>query len=441
MSKAIRSHPSTWRAHDEIFRIDVRAIWRYLLSEPASFWLLNIYMFFEYVRPQSIWTSLAVLPWSSLSLVGATVAMMVEGRMPRFRTPAGGLLVVFTAVLVASSIFALDPAAAYAGWIVYFNWVLLFILITNIITTEKRFFIFMLAFFLYCFKMSQHGFQAWVGSGFSFVAWGVSGAPGWFQNSGEFGIQMCIFLPLIVEFTLAVRHRVGKWTRWLIYFMPVTAAVSIIASSSRGALLGGAAVGLWWVIRSKKRIRALVAVAVVAAAVWAVLPAEQKDRFATAGEDNTSISRIDRWEAGLKMARDYPILGIGFNGWASYYGPLSHNIFIEAMSELGYTGLIAFIAMIIATFVVNYQTRRLLRRWTGSTRFLKHMAYGLDGALIGFLVSGFFVTVLYYPYFWVNLAMTAALHVTVRNEIRRTRLARARDTIWNVAPQTRQATG
>ena len=38
------------------------------------------------------------------------------------------------------------------------------------------------------------------------------------------------------------------------------------------------------------------------------------------------------------------------------------------------------------------------------------MAHGLDGALVGFLVCGFFVTVLYYPYFWINLAMTTSLY-------------------------------
>jgi hypothetical protein len=30
------------------------------------------------------------------------------------------------------------------------------------------------------------------------------------------------------------------------------------------------------------------------------------------------------------------------------------------------------------------------------------------------MVSGFFVTVLYYPYFWINLAMTVALSTVAR---------------------------
>ncbi len=157
--------------------------------------------------------------------------------------------------------------------------------------------------------------------------------------------------------------------------------------------------------------------------MWAVLPPEQKARFSTAGEDNTSISRTDRWKAGIEIANEYPILGIGYNNWNSYYGPLSHNIFIEAWSELGYTGLVAFLLLIAGTFRINYQTRKLLRAAQAPTPFMRHMAYGLDGALIGYLVSGFFVTVLYYPYFWVNLSMTVALHVTARGEVERARRA------------------
>ena len=52
----------------------------------------------------------------------------------------------------------------------------------------------------------------------------------------------------------------------------------------------------------------------------------------------------------------------------------------------------------------------------GGNKFILYMAHGLDGALVGYLVSGFFVTVLYYPYFWINLAMTVALNQAAKNE-------------------------
>lgn len=398
----------------------LRAIWRFITSQPASFWLINFYLFIEYVRPQSIYRSIDVLPWGQTALLLTLLAVVLEGKLlKRPGSVADPLLAVFSLILVASSVAAIYPDVAYGAWELYFSWVLVYILITSTVTTEKRFFIFMLAFLLFSFKMSQHGSRSWVLNGFAFRDWGAAGAPGWFQNSGEFGVQMCVFLPLSVEFILALRSHWGRVTRWVFYLFPVTAVASMVSSSSRGALVGGAAVALWWVARSKHRVRALLAVAVVGAATWAVVPPEQKARFAAAGEDDSSTNRIERWEDGLEMAKDNPLLGIGYENWGRHYGGrLPHNIFIEAASELGFTGFFAFLALIFGTFYINARTRRLVRSIPTETEFLKHMAFGLDGALIGYMGSGFFVTVLYYPFFWINLAMAVALHTAARRKRR-----------------------
>src|SRR5690606_10385394 len=88
----------------------------------------------------------------------------------------------------------------------------------------------------------------------------------------------------------------------------------------------------------------------------------------------------------------------------------------------------ALIGMIIAHFIVNAQTRRMLRRLKDRGRFLSLMSIGLDGALVGFMVSGSFVTVLYYPYLWINLAMTVALYNSARHTVRQEKKAAARHT-------------
>lgn len=409
-----------------LFALHVSAIWAFVQRQPTSFWLINLYLFLEYVRPQSVWPSIDFLPWAKIAIVGALVSLILEGTIPHFRTFGGALLLAFTTVVLLSSIFAIQPSESYKGWELWFSWVLVFVLITNTTTTERRFFVFTLAFLLYSFKMSQHGFRSWAGRGFAFADWGVTGAPGWFHNSGEMGIQMCMFLPLSVEFIIALRGHWNRWARWLFYLFPITAVGSIVASSSRGAIVGGGCVALWWVARSKHRIRTTIAVVFVGIATWIVVPEQQKARFSSAGEDATSTSRIERWEAGLQMAKERPIFGIGYNNWRSHYGPLSHNIFIEAVAELGYVGLLAFVSLIVGTFVLNAQTRTLVRTIPTSTRFMHHMAYGLDGALIGYIASGFFVTVLYYPYFWINLSMTVALNVAARHERRRMRMMKPR---------------
>jgi len=181
---------------------------------------------------------------------------------------------------------------------------------------------------------------------------------------------------------------------------------------------------LFFLLKSKYKIKGTIALLLILGAVYLAIPEEQKMRFQQAGDDQTSIARIERWEKGLEMARRYPLLGVGYKNWEIadrrlFFGggAYCHNIFVECMSELGYSGLAVFILMIVYTFINNHGTRKIAIEQLGGNKFISYMAHGLDGALVGYLVSGFFVTVLYYPYFWINLAMTVALNQAAKNKI------------------------
>jgi O-antigen ligase len=226
---------------------------------------------------------------------------------------------------------------------------------------------------------------------------------------------------------MSARPYLSKWRKVFVLGMPGTAALGVIGCSSRGALLGMGAIGFYALLRSKQIVRTLVGIAVLSAAVWFILPAEQKARFSSAGEDKTSIMRKVYWLNGLDMARTHPALGIGYNNWMKYYYTyyresetsqkynvysvqVPHNIFIQCMAELGYIGLAVLVLLIGATLWINYQTREVARTWLDPPpRFIVQMAYALDGAMLSYIVAGFFVTVLYYPFFWINLALTVAL--------------------------------
>ena len=127
--------------------------------------------------------------------------------------------------------------------------------------------------------------------------------------------------------------------------------------------------------------------------------------------DVTAQTRIERWEKGLKMASMHPLLGVGYANWGvadqKYFndtGELSHNIFIECMSELGYVGLSVFILLIVSTVRNNLETMRISKLLQNA--FLFNFAKSLNLSLLAYLVAGFFVTILFYPYFWINIAMT-----------------------------------
>jgi len=376
----------------------------------------------EYVRPQQIYEKIAGPPYSKIIIGLAMLAFIMEGRPFRMRMPEL-MLGLFTGIVLASSVLAVSPDAAYAQLSIYLSWVVIYLMISNSVDTEGRFLVFALTFILYSFKMAEFGTRSWAEAGFHFRDWGINGAPGWFSNSGEFGIQMCVFLPIVTYFTMSLRRHWPRWKRYLFWSMPICAVLSIVGSSSRGALVGLAAVALWMLSKSPYKVRGLLATGVLAVGVYFILPPEQMARLQSMGDDGTSISRTTLWARGLDLMRDNPLHGIGYKNWSPYmqlhYGSplLPHNIFIEAGAELGYTGLVAFVALIILTLTINLRTRRLLRALPSGDHFLFDMAHGLDAALIGYLASGFFVTVLYYPFFWINLAMTVALYNAAKNKV------------------------
>jgi putative inorganic carbon (HCO3(-)) transporter len=406
---------------NDLYALRLRALWSAFISEGLAFWLLCAYLMFEYVRPQSVYPSLAFLPWTTATMMATGVALLASRRAGTVATPANGLLVLYSFVVVLSSIGAYRPEASFADLDIYFLWVAAYALIIHIVTTERRMLLLILAFVLFNLKMSLFATRAWISIGFAFRDWGTGGAPGWFANSGEFGIEMCVFLPIVTYLALGLRPYLPKWKFLALLGIAGTSLVGMVASSSRGALLGGAVVLAFMVAWSRYKKRALIGGLILGATFFLAVPAEQKQRLSESGTDKTSLQRITYWTHGIEMANESPLLGVGYANWMPYYQDryggdvkVCHNIFIQAVSELGYTGLVAFLLLIGCTFMLNARSRALAIRAGPNGRLTYHLAIGLDGALIGFMVSGFFVTVLYYPYFWINLSMTVALNTVAK---------------------------
>ncbi|MBI5451172.1 MAG: O-antigen ligase family protein [Gammaproteobacteria bacterium] len=313
--------------------------------------------------------------------------------------------------------FAYSTAMSLDNIELIFSWYLIYFLIIKVVNNEKRFFIFLLLYFLFNFKMSQHGFISWATNGFSFRTWGATGAPGWFHNSGEFGIEMCIFIPLLICFMASIRKNINNLRYAILIIVLITALGSIVASSSRGAVLGLAAMGIYAILKSKLSIKVVLAISLISIVSIYFMPAEFIQRFIEMGEDKSSVSRLTYWKAGIDMLKDNPVFGIGYNNWMLYYEKyyaiggrvqLPHNVFIQAASELGLAGLFGFVLMIIYSLIINMRTRKI--SILNSNNFIYWMSHGFDIALVGMLTSGFFVTVLYYPFFWIYISFVVALN-------------------------------
>lgn len=405
----------------EYYSVNIGALWKGLRKEHISFWFLCAYFLFEYVRPQILYPSIDVLPWAFLFMLLALAAAFADKSVVWVGNPLNKLFVVMAIIIVLSGIFSYYPMVSWKDRNTMLTWVIVYFLLTSIVNTERRLILFLCAYLLFNLKMGQHGAYDWMRRGFSFASYGLIGSPGWFRNSGEFAIQMLIFGSLAIAFCVSFMEYWGRFKKWIFLICASTGYISVIGASSRGSQLALAIIVVWGLFKIRGGIKFLIVVIALAVALYHLLPEEQIKRFEDSGDDTTSLQRLAYWKIGIELAKENPVLGIGYGNWMPYVsklypegvGPLKivqvpHSIYIQAAAEMGYTGLFWFVLMILSAFYVNAKTRKIIK---GSNKnYITFISFGLDAGLVGFIVAGAFVTVLYYPFFWIQIAMIAMLN-------------------------------
>ncbi|MGD8175217.1 O-antigen ligase family protein [Marinimicrobium sp. ARAG 43.8] len=402
---------------DPLYAIKVKSLWQQFWKEGFSFWMICGYLFFEYVRPQSIYNSIDILPWTFLFIVLSFVGLAFDKNRKWVSDPVNKWMIIFLIVIVISSINAYWPAISFERLEFIYTWIIIYFLIINIVNTPSRFYIFFLLFCFASFKLSLHGAHVWVSRGFGFAGWGITGPPGFFQNSGELSIQMLVFFPLGFYLYQSLKDRVRVWEKIILILFFVTPVMTILGASSRGAqiaLLVQIAVMFY---RKIFKVKTLAFVAILIYLGMTFLPQEQKDRFTTIGDDQTSQQRLLYWENGIEMIKDHPYLGVGYWNFIPYYesnyrddmlyrnAELPHNIFIQIGTDAGLIGLSIYLVL-MARFFRN--------RKSYSDPISNSIYKGLYVGFIGFVVAGQFVTVGYYPFMWIGLALLVSLQNSFR---------------------------
>jgi len=402
--------------------VNIRSIWAALKAEPTYFWLLCAYIFFEYVRPQSVYPIIAFLPWAKLSLLGALSTRVLSNEKKTLDNPLTFTSIGFFFAALCSSVFAEYPSLSFDRFAAFINWLIVYFLFLWVLTTRFRLFIVILLLMLTSFKMSNHGAKTWINRGMSFEAYGISGGPGYFGNAADLGVQMLIFAPLSAAFILGFQKYWGKYKRLFFYLFPLTAVMTVMATGERGTMLGLAAIGITLVMAGKQRLRKLLVIAVVGFAIFQFMPDQFKARFQTAGTDGTSQARLKYWKRGLEMYQDHPIFGIGFSNWQRYYSThypgeslradhqeVAHSTPVTVLAEMGSLGFFFFYGMALWTIVINVRTITALKG-RDEDKPWRFIAFGLNLGLIGFLVASCFVTEHEFPFLFVQASLSAALY-------------------------------
>ncbi len=269
------------------------------------------------------------------------------------------------------------------------------------------------------------------------------GVGGWLGDENDFGMEMNVAIP--VAFFMS-QGAMGKGNK-LIYVGSLGLFVmALVATSSRGGFLGLLAVGAYcWLFSSRKLMSLFLGVCLVGLVLVAA-PQEYWDRISTITDDKTTESgtagqRMFTWGIGWEMFLANPILGIGQGNFAwtigeylggrtwqtkSLAGRQAHSLYFTLLPELGLVGVLIFGSMVY----LNLRDARLkaLGSWSGPSRkverandpqFARAVLFGkaISGGMIGYLATSAFISTLYYPTFWIMMALAVALRNTTERYV------------------------
>jgi O-antigen ligase len=258
-------------------------------------------------------------------------------------------------------------------------------------------------------------------------------------NVGLFGEMLAMALPLLIVALLA-RHRLGlgRAAVWLVVAAILVCLVSLFLTFSKSAYLatfGGCLVLVLLVVQTwRRRVAIALATCLVSAVVipWPALflqvvpPLEQAYRAAVVsvmGESRYDSwnpdtlsgqgSLLERWyatRAGVEMAVDHPLLGVGldqFKGqYIGHYRPpeakddldWAHSMYPEAAAELGFPALFLELIIYGAALLAMWRVYR-----APPDQAARLLAAGLLAAMVSWQIVGLaFAGDMYRP--WRNMA-------------------------------------
>ncbi|MFA0038909.1 O-antigen ligase family protein [Vibrio sp. 10N.261.52.A1] len=238
-------------------------------------------------------------------------------------------------------------------------------------------------------------------------------------------LALVLMFPLAFTISQASTSGVPLFKRIISGFVCVLLLAAIIATQSRGGLLGCIAViGIfaWKWVHSKLLLMPGGAIAAVVLYLVAGISDRASGGAAEVGIDESAMGRIYAWEAAFKMALDNPLTGVGLNNfysnyffYSAYWDGLNHAVhstWFGVLAETGFIGLIIFVGLIVSLIKTSRATlARLKTAGSNVPPELNAVAYAVYAGLIGTIVSGTFLT---QGFNW-PIYILAALTVCVSN--------------------------
>jgi putative inorganic carbon (hco3(-)) transporter len=362
------------------------------------------------------------LPWALMILAATLLGCLMAGelRLP----PLNATTLLFMALMLcftATSFVALgEPAAVWEKWDRSVKILLGLLLTAAMLTTRRRLHALV---WVMVISLGYYGVRGGIFAlvtGGSYRVWGPPQTM--ITDNNHLAAALLISLPLMNYLRLQSAHRVVRFGLGIAMGLTLLA---VVASYSRGALLGlGAVLFVLWLMSARKLLLGA-GLALCLTGVVAFMPGGWSERMggiSSYQSDDSASERLVLWGISWRLALDRPLVGSGFTGpytravvdRVAPGGPARavHSIWFELLGEHGFPTFLIWAALSGVGVVQAWGLMRLARgraelAWAGD---LGRM--GLV-AIAAYLVSGSFLSLSYWDFYWTLLVVLAGAQALV----------------------------
>ena len=244
-------------------------------------------------------------------------------------------------------------------------------------------------------------------------------------------LALVLMFPTAFAVSLIFYTGKSKWLRILGWLCAITLFFAIIATQSRGGLLGIMTVfGVFGYRKVKNKLLFFTVGAIFALAlfVMAGISDRQSGGAAEEGVDASAMGRLYAWEAAVGMAAAHPFTGVGLDNFYSnyyYYSPhwdglnhAVHSTWFGVLAETGFLGLIVFITMIVFLVrAVLSSMRKIESQLDNVPAIVYSSSQAVLAGLLSTIVSGTFLTQGFTWPLYILAALVIAISSWVENNL------------------------
>lgn len=291
--------------------------------------------------------------------------------------------------------------------------------------------------FIWAIVLSVSSFAAMEAVKFGLSGGGhrIVGKAGIVQDRNDLAVAINMCIPLIIYLIQTTNNKLLKQGLTGLLVLNI---IAIIGTYSRGGFIGLSilAIAFWWT--SKRKLMFAMLAVMSLPILYAVAPAEWKERQTTvstaATQDSSFIGRLWAWKISVMIANDHPLTGGGFHAvkdrllWGYFapytptFGPIetppippdlrpkaAHNIYMQVLGDHGYVGLITFLFILFGTIRMNLRNKRqgLQHDADWCVKLSKAIMLGL----VGYCITGGNVSLAYFDLFYATVGLVCAINM------------------------------